>query len=91
MFFLPKRQNLNLPEAYFLLVSNLQKGTVDVLFHNNPEVNQVEKSLKCVCETFASGSVFTCVCLRAAANKKSCCSLDPDGAEPCQHSQPQLI
>ncbi len=42
------------------------------------------------CKKLASKCGFACVCLCVTVNKKQCLSMEPHGAEPCQHSQPQL-
>lgn len=46
--------------------------------------------ISAACKTLACKCVFTCVCLCVTVSKKQCFSTEPHGAEPCQHSRPQL-
>lgn len=47
-------------------------------------------SISTACRKLASKCMFACVCPCVTVNKKECFSIEPQGAEPCQHSQPQL-
>lgn len=42
------------------------------------------------CIKLASKCMFAYVCPCVTVNKKQCLPMEPHGAEPCQHSQPQL-
>lgn len=46
--------------------------------------------ISAACKKLASKCMFACVCPCVTVNKKQCFSVEPHGAEPCQHSQPQL-
>lgn len=47
-------------------------------------------SVCCKKKKLASKCMFACVCPCVTVNKKQCFSMEPHGAEACQHSQPQL-
>lgn len=46
--------------------------------------------ISAACIKLACKCVFAYVCLCVTVNKKQCLSMEPHGANPCQHSQPQL-
>lgn len=63
----------------FFLVEKLRSAPLFICLH-----------LFAASKKLASKCMFACVCPCATVNKKQCFSMEPHGAEPCQHSQLQL-